>query len=930
MGWKVRCGVLLVGILFAATFRAFAQVRSSSTPGISQKIVDYNRLFPFEKLFLHTDKPYYSATDTIWFKAYLYNGFNNAFTERSGLIYVELIQNNKVVKRISVASQAGLSWGQLALDENTFGEGDYTLRAYTNWMQNFGTESFFTRHIYITNLKRSGWLIKQAHTIGDPAGKQVLNLNLRLSEVNNQGYGLKNLAWSVQDGETVFAKANVETAADGSFKASVNLSQKPGKGLNLTIEDKAAGRKATIPLIADKAQPVDLQFMPEGGHLVAGLLSRVAFKALAENGSGTEVTGKIFDSKNNEVATFKSAYKGMGVFNLVPAPGETYSAKITGKDGAIQTVVLPRVEASGINLRVVNAPESDSIRVTLTFSENLVDGKTWHLSGLVNNVPYCEAAFVAHGPRVNAMLARSIFPSGIVHFTVFNSQYQPVSERMIFVDQQDNLSVTVVPSKEIYGTRDSIALAIGVKNKSGDAVSNVSLSVSVTDDSQVKLDSMENNLVSNMLLASGLKGTIESPGYYTSGAPDAAKNLDLLLLTQGWTSYRWAEMLAPASTPLFKAEPEFVLNGTVTNLSGKPVPGNAVFAMGSGKVKMMMDTVSDAGGRFKFKNFPKIDTISFFIQARNAKGRKGNLAVKVDEFAPAAVPALTSFTTMPWYVNTTDSTVLNFVKNDIRLKRQKFSFSGNNLLEDVAITAKKGVRNSQNLNGRGEADQVIDEAQVETGKSMSLVDFMLKSVKGLYVAVGKMNLPQNRMNEEFRIGGKQVHFVVDGTAVSKFYDTISQPNFYDYLLQVFAGIKLKDVTGIEVMTSQKNVTGYDNMLSDSTLQQTLGTSAYIEISTRSGNGLFYNATPNIAFYKPVPINWPREFYSPKYKAGHVAGAAPDLRSTIFWQPQLATSKTGDAYTSFYSADRPGTYTVIVQGTNLKGLSGYKKLVIKIK
>ncbi|MDB5121801.1 MAG: hypothetical protein JWN56_3019 [Sphingobacteriales bacterium] len=908
---------------------AVAQMKPNSSatasPGVnlSETIASYNKLMPFEKLFLHTDKPYYSATDTIWFKAYLFNGLNNAYSAKSGLIYIELVSSNgKVVKRISIPVQVGLSWGQLALDEKTFEGGDYVLRAYTNWMQNLGEDCFFTKNISITNLKKQGWLVNQKQTIDNLNGKKIVNMDFQLKDLNNKNYGLKDLGWRIQEGQTVLTKAKVETTVDGKFKASFNLPEKAKAPLKIIIEDKASIQ--VIPLSVSSSGNIDLQFMPEGGHLIAGLPIKIGFKAIAQNGLGTHVEGKIVDSKNNEIVPFQSAYKGLGAFYMVPIAGEVYTAILKLADGTSKSYALPQVKTTGLNLKVVQTIEMDSVRVTVNFSADLVNGQTYHLIGLVNNVTYCEASFSATNPKIVVMLGKNIFPSGIVHFTVFNSQSQPVSERMTFVDDKDNLNISVTPSKMVYKTRDSVSLYVNLKDKNGNPVSTASLSVSVTDNNQVKLDGFENNLISNMLLTSGLKGTIESPAYYFSAEPDAAKNLDLLLLTQGWISYNWADIFKPQTVPLFNAEAEFTVSGKVTSMSNKPLPDSKVLLMASGKVSMMMDTVTNTEGRFIFKDFPKLDTVSFFVQARNAKGKISNTAVQLDEFRPATFHSKSEFLPIPWFVNT-DSTVLKFVRNTDAIQKQKFSLTGNNLLDEIVVGGKKGIRNSQNLND-GEADQVINEAQISAAGEMPFVDFLIKKVTGLYLKV-------NKADQEFNIAGKKVNFVIDGVSVQRFFQATDGILYYDYLLDVFNNIKIKDVTGVEVMSSQGNVDSYINMLSDlsdTSTAQTFGTTAYIEITTRSGKGLFFKSMQNVASYTPVPINWPKEFYRPRYAANSIKPNVLDLRSTIFWQPHLLTSKTGDASTSFYTADKPGIYSVIIQGSNLKGLVGYKVLEIKVK
>jgi hypothetical protein len=202
----------------------------------------------------------------------------------------------------------------------------------------------------------------------------------------------------------------------------------------------------------------------------------------------------------------------------------------------------------------------------------------------------------------------------------------------------------------------------------------------------------------------------------------------------------------------------------------------------------------------------------------------------------------------------------------------------------------------------------------------------MKNVKGLYLKTTKSD---HDLLHNLTIGSRKVNIVVDGLDMRSLFVNTDSIVHYEDLVTELNNITIKDVIGVEVMSTEGNVATYNNRLINDP-ENSNGRDAYIEITTRSGKGLIVKSKQNIASYKPVPVNWPREFYSPKYNAGSVRSEIADLRSTIFWQPHLSMSEKGDASTSFYAADKPGTYTVIVQGSNLKGLIGFKRLEIKVK
>lgn len=891
---------------------------STQLPGKLADIANsYSKIVPTENLFLHTDRSYYSLPDTIWIKAYLLSGLTHTFSPISGLIYVELISDrNIVVKRISMPAEIGLSWSQIALDQDLM-DGYYTLRAYTNWMQNSGTDRFFTKKIYIANPATNKWLVNQQAHLSTEGKKSVETIDVTLKDYAGKEYDTDDVTWTFKAGDLTLDKATVKTNASGSFTAKLTLpdTAKVKGPFNLVITGKSPSQNAIIPIL-NGIDAVDLQFMPEGGHLIAGLPTKIGFKAIASNGLGTDVEGYIADSKGKNIVPFRSVHKGMGVFNFTPQKGESYTAIL-----ATKTFVLPKIYVSGISLQVINTPGTDSVKVSINSSVDLVNNQPLLLTGFVNDVPYCQTGILATGTKSTVSFSKDLFPSGIVHFTVFNSQGQPVSERMTFVDHKDQLIISATPSKAVYHARDSIFLAINMKSKAGDPVSAGSLSVAVTDDGLVKQDSLENNIVSSMLLASGVKGTIEDPAYYFGDAPSVANDVDLLLLTQAWVSYNWPEILQPVEQLKFLPNKASMISGTVTTIANKPVVGGHILAIVSGKkTYMMIDTVTDANGRFAFKKLPKVDSLSFYIQARNEKNKKAHLQLKLDGFLPAGGIKKIS-PEMPWYVNTTSNATVKFAEDKLDYLKKKFSFEGSNLLEDVSITNKRGIRNSHNLNGAGAADQVINQTQMETAGDMPLVDFMLKNIN-------RMNMIDNKVGQAYRIRDKRVQFIIDGWPVERFlFEEGGDANSkFDQLTRSLNNIKMKDVLGIEVMSSIQNTSTYTFMNSTDISAQDSREGAYIEITTRGGKGLESDVSSDATNYKPVPIIWPKQFYRPRYTASSIIA---DLRPTIHWEPQLPTSKTGKTNTSFFAAGAPGIYTVIIQGADLRGLVGYKRLKLYI-
>jgi hypothetical protein len=103
----------------------------------------------------------------------------------------------------------------------------------------------------------------------------------------------------------------------------------------------------------------------------------------------------------------------------------------------------------------------------------------------------------------------------------------------------------------------------------------------------------------------------------------------------------------------------------------------------------------------------------------------------------------------------------------------------------------------------------------------------------------------------------------------------------------------------------------------------------IVITTKQGKGLDPKDIASIGIL-PITVQGfykARQFYSPKYD---VPSARKDLRSTIYWQPELTTDKDGNAPFSFYNADGTGNYRVIIEGIDEKGNVGRQAFRYKVQ
>lgn len=860
---------------------------------------------PREKLYLQLDKPYYAAGDTIWFKGYLLNADSLDASSRSGILYLELADGqNEVVQRISIPLAGGLCWGDLPLDVTLFHPGDYTLRAYTNWMLNFGEAGIFSRQIHVVSDEKSAWTIGlQQQDEGDR-----ISIGLQFKNILQQPLRRKALQVRLLKNGRSIHKNNFTTDGEGQLNLDFDIPKTGSGNMVLDIQDDSS-HKVSIPLLFHRPEDIDLQFMPEGGRLVGGYAQRIGFKAIGDDGKGVAVQGGIYNDQGKQVASFQSLHAGMGSFFLKTQRGEKYNARLYAPDSTGKQYELPPVQSSGTILEVKRADGVDSLRISIFASADLASSTHAFIllgqSGGGQLLYHKKISVAAKG--IFLSVPTKLFPEGVIRFTLMDLSYRPLNERVVFVHHDNNLKINLHTDKVVYHPHDSIALHMEVKEASGKPVFGY-FSVAVTDNNQVKISPNAGNILSYFHLSSCVKGYVEDPSYYirhSDSVTDVA--LDNLLLTQGWVGYDWKAVLSPPQRPAYEAEKTFEVKGKVVNALNQPIK-HAKVILASQKPAFVRTMTTDPDGRFVFTHFRPIDTPHFFIQALNRRGKSFNVGIDIERFTPPLLPPVTFPIELPWNVNI-NKTLSNYITDN----QEKLQLSGI-MLKPVEVKAKKIISGSQNINGPGEADIVIDESEISKFQNISIAEFLRRYLSGF-----------NVMDSTATLNGYDVHFIIEGMTLQYVSDIITDP---------LNTLTTDDIKGIEIMYSPKYVYSYDArfaVLKDpNILIKRKRPVAYIEITTRRPTTLWEQTKPGIAIYTPIPISWPREFYRPRYTIKALDTLNRDLRSTIHWEPNVDMETKGQGLVTFYAADRPGVYTIILEGSDMKGHLGYSTAKIKIE
>ncbi|MBB5397922.1 MG2 domain-containing protein [Mucilaginibacter sp. AK015] len=743
-----------------------------------------------EKVHLHTDQSFYRAGDTLWFKAYVVQAVSNMPSAISKVIHIELFGANGVlVARLKLPVLSGLAHGDIALPDS-LKEGGYRLRAYTNWMRNFGEAAFFEKDITL---------------------------------------------------------------------------------LTGTVTEK-------VPIVKTSAlnETLDAGFFPEGGELVAGLRSRVGVKITGTDGKSRYAEGEIIDEENNIAARFTTAYAGMGSFVFTPQGGKKYTAHIKLSNGTSQKKPVPVAKSNGYVL-AVNNMLTDTIFMSISQSAQMPLNEVL-LSMHDDAKDYFLAHIIPKTDRFVVAIPRKEIPEGVTRVTLYTKEHEPVAERLLFNDTGEALNIKLSTLKKVYKAADSTEIELQAVDKEGKPASG-SFSMAVVKAGKPYYDEDELSIRASLLLTSDVRGYIEHPNYYFTAqnktdSAARAKNLDDLLLTQGWRRFVLNDSLR------YNAESGLTISGTLLDNKNRPLANSTVrFYATTKEGPILVDTLTDAAGRFVFNNIDFSGAVKYLVQTKDVKN-KYHVKVLIDTVNAPAPPPPAASVADTLFISQQRTDAIRSIKT-AQNGRPKRGI----LLKEVLVKAKKPVYSSSG--GRIFASKVIDTDKIKG--YISLVDVLRFQEPRIKVDIrGTLSYDSRRLIKA-RNG---FAIMIDGNV---FYDN-----------ELLSDIKPEDVESIEI-----HLNGIGTVIDKGVIViNTKGKSPYYDFTKEKAAGI------NTFIAKGYSVS--SEFYVPKYDP---ANPQTDLRDVVYWAPAISTDSSGKASIKFYQGDKLNPFRVIVEGITGNGKMG---------
>jgi hypothetical protein len=240
---------------------------------------------------------------------------------------------------------------------------------------------------------------------------------------------------------------------------------------------------------------LDLQFFPEGGALVNGIFSRVAFKAIGRDGLGRDIKGMIKTADGKIVASIQSFHKGMGDFYLTPEKGEKYQATVTYNKRELR-YNLPDAVDSGCGLKIEKGDSAFSATVLYTPE---IENSRMYLTGSAYGKLRFISALKLTPDSSEVKIPVEFLPEGISRLTLLNDFFKPVCERLVYADKRERFKIEVKADSLHYGARSKVTLHLRTTDCTGKPLP-ANLSLSVTDQDQVKgLESLPGSVPINCL-----------------------------------------------------------------------------------------------------------------------------------------------------------------------------------------------------------------------------------------------------------------------------------------------------------------------------------------------------------------------------------------------------------------------------------------------
>jgi hypothetical protein len=658
---------------------------------------------------------------------------------------------------------------------------------------------------------------------------------------------------------------------------------------DLLINNPVAAQKKNTPAVTR----TKLELFPEGGCLVQGLNTRIAFKATNQFGMPVRVKALLQNDKGRTLDTLKVKHDGMGFFYLLCNPNEMYRINWTDEYGNKGSVPVVAGKQEGTSLAISTTNDKAFVKVERT--TNVTDNfKQLHLLVHMNQQLFYKVALnMTEKTSLNAQIPIDELPTGILQFSLFTSDWIPVAERIAFVNNHLH-EFNVKFSTPIVGLEKRARNIIEILVND---TASANMSVAVTDASVVPPD--KQTIFSDFLLSDDIKGKVHNPAYYfTSDADSITSKLDLVMLTNGWRRFDWDRIRAKQLPSMqYPRETDYLkLTGKVYGMSGSlarmPLQLNFILrAKDSSSTLLFVPIEKD--GSFEQKGLFFYDTVKAFYSFNGKEKLTDLMQVQVGNGLLRLFPKSVRLGTNEFRNAVNDSLaslqLQYFFAEQEKLRKLKATAT----LQEVTVRAKA-------KDPLKELDQKYASGLFSGGDGYS---FDLTSDKTVFGAMDVLSYLQGKVAGLMVSGsGSQASVSWRGGAPDLFLNEMHTD------IGLLQGTPVSDIAYIKVFRPPffGSVSG--------------GSNGAIAVYTKRGGEGRKSDSNSRGMENTILGGYSRfkEFYNPSYEKS-ADNFDPDVRTTLYWNPFVLTNKKSPRVKlEFYNNDISKKLQVVLEGVNSEG------------
>lgn len=619
---------------------------------------------------------------------------------------------------------------------------------------------------------------------------------------------------------------------------------------------------------------VDIEFFPEGGNLVKGVRSKVAFK-VSSTVDGSNFKGFVTRSSGDTVATFSPLKFGLGHFYITPDDTEKYTCTIYDSQGNKSVTALPKVQPFGYAMQVIDSADNKIyVKVTMKGEGTRFAYLFVHARQMVVH------AEVKQGVPDLAWFAidRSKLPEGVSHFTIFNADETPMCERLYFVRPATQLDVKVNVSQPTLLPRSKVSLDVNAMVQASTVPANLSVSV-------YRIDSLAKTPVKTiwpyLVLTSDLSGEVESPEYYLSNDPAVEVATDNLMLTHGWRRFDWEQVLK--KNYRFNFIPELrshIVKGRVSDQSGNPVNNVLAYISSPSKLVQLNAAKSDSRGELSFEMNDFWGQRKIIAQLNSEVDSL--LTIKIED----------PFSKDVTQVAIPDLRLSPVVEGDLKLRSLAMQVQDIYYRELGDRIVNKPKNDSTSFFGKADKTYLLDDYT----RFPLLEEVMREYVPDVFVRKRKDGF----------------HFLMVNTLWNKMFEA---PPFV-----MLDGVPVFDLD--KMMRFDPRMIKRLEVIPRYFYLGPLRIHGVVSFATYQGNLQGFELDPRAVVLDYEGLQLHREFYAPKYETGKQRNSKlPDQRTALYWEPMVLTDGKGNKTLEFFTSDVSGNYLVVVEGVTAEGKAG---------